>query len=123
MPAETRTRRRRIALTIAVLLFLAVMYPLSFGPACWIMARCPPTAPRVLSFAFHAAYGPVAEHVALSRGTMRKVANDWIALGLPADTTLWSDIDDSDGAGIVFIRPGYTQTVIWINRDPEERAQ
>lgn len=118
MSVDVRPQRwkRRSAVLIAVLGGLLIGYPLSIGPVCWTMARLHPVKNHIPVVALGKIYQPVAEGIILSPDWLRPIANDWIALGLPRDVQLETQLKD----GIVWSGRGYSYTLLWLQlgRDP-----
>jgi hypothetical protein len=118
MSADVRPRRwrRRSALLIAVLGGLLIGYPLSIGPICWTIARINPVKHQIPVVALCRIYQPVSEGIILSPDWLRPFANDWIALGLPRDVQLETQLKD----GIVWSGPGYTYTLLYLKLGRDE---
>lgn len=107
---QPRRRKRRTAITLAVIVGLLIGYPFSIGPACWTMARINPITHPTPGMSVNVIYQPVAEAIILGPDWLREIANRWIALGLPGDVQLETDLKD----GIVWSGPGYSYTLLYL---------
>lgn len=92
---------------LAVVLLLAVMYPLSLGPVCWTMARVHVgwRQPRLAS-AISRFYAPLAPSIIYGPVVVQTPMRWWIGVGMLPPTSYESLPD-----GIVWSNPGYSYTL------------
>lgn len=106
MDQPPRSPRRWI---VFVLLAIAVLYPVSFGPAFWISSRLRDPVPT-----FHTLgviYGPVVVVLIKSPKPVQNVAAGYLGLGAPKSVSI--DFFHDTSAGLVSSHPGYTYT--WLS--------
>jgi hypothetical protein len=108
--SQPRSWKRRTATFFSVFVLLLIGYPFSIGPACWTMARINPITHPTPGMSVNVIYQPVAEAIILGPDWLREIANRWIALGLPGDVQLETDLKD----GIVWSGPGYSYTLLYL---------
>lgn len=111
---KSRLLRRRSTQVALLIVVLVASYPLSFGPACWIVARINMSTNPVHGQLFAWVYQPVAGWIAHQRGGTRKFLDGWISLGFPNDVKLHKR-EDMDA--IVWVTPTYGFTVFSTPRE------
>jgi hypothetical protein len=93
--------------TVVVVVVL-VAYPLSFGPACWLVTR---SDDRELMEAFHRAYRPVLE-VLIQLPEVLDGPIQWCTgLGAPGDSKPFI-FRHGKHCGFAWNRPGYSYTAL-----------
>lgn len=120
MSDSTGGKRRSLVLSaMGALIALLVMYPLSFGPACWIVTR--QDLPKVHDI-FQGIYGPLIVALLQMPEEMDKPVSWYLCLGAPTDSqpTLdtWTVVKSGKRYRIlIWNRPGYSYTAgsMWID--------
>ena len=99
------TARRRLW-RLSALALLA--YPLSLGPACWLMSwlRLEATQPEV-AYAVSMAYCPLGPAVVGGPEPVRRGLKWWMGVGMPSRTVFHDDWPN----GVGWSNPGYTYTL------------
>lgn len=92
---------------VAIVILLAMLYPLSLGPVCWTMARIGAggTPPR-LSSAVSRFYSPLAPWIIHGPAVVQKPMRWWIGVGM-SPPTVYHSLPD----GIAWSNPGYSYTL------------
>ena len=72
--------------SVVVVVTMLVVYPLGFGPACWISSRAQPSGEAV-----SIAYYPVIRLWRILPEPLKRVVTMYVVLGLPDGTTVTTD--------------------------------
>ena len=94
-----------------VMVVALVAYPLSFGPACWLVSR-----PLTSGFGFDGrgripiVYWPICAGARNSSGTLAQAVNWYAKVGMPPDSFIWMPKDSSGAAWDINlnVQGGYT---------------
>jgi hypothetical protein len=100
--AGLQSIRRAVAVLVVA---MAILYPLSLGPACWTMARLGLDRTQFASCVSHF-YLPLAPLIIHGPPYVQSPMRWWIGVGM-SPSTVYHSLPD----GIVWTNPGYSYTL------------
>jgi len=93
---------------VSIAILIAVLYPLSIGPACWICMRLDSLKHQHLLRVIGLSYKPVVWGLIDGPRPLKDAADWYIDLGAPAGVT----VNRGDYTGVRWDGPGYNYTFL-----------
>ncbi len=103
-------RNLRVWHFIVAAFVLASLYPISFGPACWLATRFDARKSPEAFRAFSRFYQPISIAIIRSPECVHDFSISYLELGIANDAEMYRNVDNT----IFWGKPGYSYTVLSI---------